>query len=142
MTDLMGLPSLKEELDRKVFDTIEWLFTGLNNGMLSEEQFSTGIDTLFMAAAGLVDEGFVQLITEAQSMSASKHSKRRLFHAPSEDEIVVVSWSPGQDKVIISKHVCGCAISGKTVDFVSPKDAAEYMRTVGSQMEDMGWIEL
>jgi hypothetical protein len=142
MSSLSELPSLREEINRKTFETIEWLFLGLNNGKLSEEQFSTGVDALFMAVAGLVDEGFIQMITEAQNMSDSKFAKRRLFRAPKVDEVLTLSWIPGEDRVIVSKRIAGIATNGTVKEFANSKDASEYMRSVGASMERRGWVEL
>lgn len=54
-------PELKDELNRKVMDTMSWLITRVGNGYISEQQFSTAVDALFMAVSGLVDREFFDL---------------------------------------------------------------------------------
>lgn len=67
MAELEGY-EVSSELNRKTYDTISWLIRGLEGGRLTKAQFSTGIDTLFMAVSGLVDGEFIHIITEAQKM--------------------------------------------------------------------------
>ena len=62
---MADLPTLREELDRKVFATLEHLFHQMKTERITMEQFSFGIDTLFMAVSGLVDKDFINIITEA-----------------------------------------------------------------------------
>lgn len=63
-----NLPTLQEELDRKVHETLTWLIHGLEIGRITKTEFSTSIDALFMAVSGLVENDFIQIITEAQKM--------------------------------------------------------------------------
>jgi hypothetical protein len=60
--------SVKDELDRKTTETIEWLLTGYDRGSLSAEQLSMGADVLFMTVSGLADKDFIHIITEIQMM--------------------------------------------------------------------------
>lgn len=69
---MADLPTLREELDRKVFATLEHLFHQVKTKRITVEQFSFGIDTLFMAVSGLVDDDFIQIITEASRL-CEKH---------------------------------------------------------------------
>lgn len=47
---------LGEELRRKSFETLQYLLSRVHGGILTEEQFNTGVDVLFMAVSGLVPE--------------------------------------------------------------------------------------
>jgi hypothetical protein len=65
----MTVPVLQDEINRKAFETIAWLTLAVTSGKISPEQFSTGIDSLFMATSGLVtDRDYIIMITEAQSL--------------------------------------------------------------------------
>jgi hypothetical protein len=66
------LPSIQDELSRKVHETLEWLLVGVERGRITKEQCSFGLDTLFMAVSGLVDKDFIKIITEAQAMCEEK----------------------------------------------------------------------
>lgn len=47
---------LGQELRRKSFEALQYLVSRVRDGILTEEQFNTGVDTLFMAVSGLVPE--------------------------------------------------------------------------------------
>ena len=63
----MSVPNLKDELDRKVFETLEYLVTRRHRKQISQQYFDGGIDCLFMAVNGLVKEEFLEIITAAQA---------------------------------------------------------------------------
>ena len=60
-------PTIKEELNRKTIETLEYLIQRRQLGHISESQISTGLDVLFMNVSGLVDDDFVNLITAADA---------------------------------------------------------------------------
>jgi hypothetical protein len=65
----MTVPVLQDEVNRKAIDTIAWLTLAVTQGKITPEQFSTGIDALFMATSGLVtDRDYIIMITEAQRL--------------------------------------------------------------------------
>jgi len=47
---------LGQELRRKSFEALQYLISRQRDGQLTEEQFNTGVDVLFMAVSGLVPE--------------------------------------------------------------------------------------
>lgn len=66
---MTGVPVLQDEINRKALETIAWLTLSVTHGKITAEQFSTGIDALFMATSGLVtDRDYIIMITEAQSL--------------------------------------------------------------------------
>ena len=61
------VPVLQDEINRKALDTLAWLTLSVHNDKITAEQFSTGVDALFMAVSGLVtDKDFIHMISEAQ----------------------------------------------------------------------------
>jgi hypothetical protein len=64
-----AVPVLQDEVNRKAFDTIAWLTLAVTQGNITPDQFSTGIDALFMATSGLVtDPDYIIMIGEAQGL--------------------------------------------------------------------------
>lgn len=47
---------LGQELRRKSFEALQYLISRTHSAQLTEEQFNTGVDVLFMAVSGLVPE--------------------------------------------------------------------------------------
>jgi hypothetical protein len=70
---MSGVPILQEEIDRKALETLEYLTMAVTHGKITPEQFSTGVDVLFMAVNGLVkDRDFIHMIGEAQALCEEK----------------------------------------------------------------------
>jgi len=64
---MTGVPVLQDEVNRKAFEALSYLTTAVHHGKITPEQFSTGVDVLFMAVSGLVtDPDFIHIISEAQ----------------------------------------------------------------------------
>lgn len=64
---MTAVPVLQDEINRKALDTLMWLTLALDQRKITPDQFSTGVDSLFMAVSGLVsDADWMQLIGEAQ----------------------------------------------------------------------------
>lgn len=65
---MTGVPVLQDEVNRKALESMSYLITALHHKKITPEQFSTGVDVLFMAVSGLVtDRDFIHIITEAQA---------------------------------------------------------------------------
>lgn len=66
---MSGVPVLQDEVNRKALDSLSYLITALHHKKITADQFSTGVDVLFMAVSGLVtDKDFIHLIGETQHM--------------------------------------------------------------------------
>lgn len=63
---MSNVPVLKEELDRKVLETLEYLVLRYKRGQITRQYFEGGIDALFMAVNGLVRNEFIEIVTEIQ----------------------------------------------------------------------------
>lgn len=74
-----SMPTIKEELDRKTLDTLEYLITKREAKEITREQISTGLDVLFMNVSGLVSEDFIELITAADEEYCKLKPAARLY---------------------------------------------------------------
>lgn len=75
---MSAVPVLQDEVNRKAIDTLTWLTLAVHHEKITAEQFSTGVDTLFMALSGLVtDPDWMQLIGEAQYIIDKEKNDRR-----------------------------------------------------------------
>ena len=137
----LSIPSVTQELERKTFMTADWLARSLDSGRITEQQFSTGIDALFMAVSGLVGGGFIDLVTSMQSFCGDdKYVIRRHFRHPDQDEILTMAWTLGEDRIIITKRVRGAVTGGKVIGYASAKEAAEFFRNCERGLRK--WVEL
>lgn len=137
------LPTLKDELDRKTFETIEYLVGAVHKGRMTQAQVSASLDTLFMAVSGLVDNDFIDIITAAQDVAGSDKSVvKRHFALPGSDIVQTVSWVPGTEKITSCRRESGMATGGTIKDYDSVAIAAKAFRVIGDAMEKKGWVEL
>jgi hypothetical protein len=135
------LPTLKEEVDRKAFETVEWLFTSLDKGKLTAAQFSTGIDTLFMAVNGLVNEGVADLITAADF--EARHEIHTISHVYIKGgNVITLSWVIGNELVEIVAYVDGVEKTRQDKFYDSPKEARESMQKAGAKFVAAGYTKL
>jgi hypothetical protein len=138
-----AIPTLKDELDRKVMETLEWLVHGRQKGLISEDAYSAGIDSLFMAVSGLVDGEFIYLITEAQILCGDhKTVLKKHFHAANEDKILTFVWTPGEEKIVTYERIGGIAVGGKLSDYKDASEAMQIFEGMSAWMTKKGWIEL
>ena len=136
-------PTLREELDRKVYDTADWLVNGLDKGRFTNEQFSMGMNTLFSTVAGLANEDFIHIVTEAQKQCAYVNVEvKRHFHSPDSDEIRTARWVPGEAKLMVTLRTCGEVTYGKSVEYASPAGARDMLDKFSDAMLKKGWYEL
>jgi hypothetical protein len=145
------LPTLREELDRKVYETLEWLIVGHEKGRLTKEQVSMGMNVLFMAVSGLVDGDFIHIITEAQNeFQANKSVVKRHFHAPEANATMTFSWVVGESNVVVTVVTkrefdleTGVAIKRSVVrDCDDATKARAYLEECSNGLLKKGWIEL
>lgn len=138
-----ALPTLRDELDRKVFETIEYLVGAVHKGRMTQAQVSASLDALFMAVSGLVDNDFINIITEAQNVAGGDKSVvKRHFVQPDNNIIQSVSWVPGTDKFVTCQRKNGYAVGGAVKEFDSVEKAARAFARLGDGFEAKGWIEL
>lgn len=138
-----ALPTLKDELDRKVFETIDYLVSAIHRGRMTKMQVSASLDALFMAVSGLVDNDFIEIITEAQKFVAGDKSVvKRHFVLPDHDIIQTVTWTPGTNKLTTCQRNSGYATGGAVKEFDSVEKAAKAFRVIGEGFERKGWVEL
>jgi hypothetical protein len=145
------LPTLREELDRKVYETLEWLIVGHEKGRLTKEQVSMGMDVLFMAVSGLVDGDFIRIITEAQNeFQTNKSVVKRHFHAPEANATMTFSWVVGESNVVVTVVTkrefgleTGVVIKRSVVrDCDDAAKTRAYLEERSNELLKRGWIEL
>ena len=87
-----GVPVLQDEVNRKALETMSYLVTALHHKKITADQFSTGVDVLFMAVSGLVtDKDFIHIVGEAQHM-IDKEKKHGSNDSKDETDIQPGAW--------------------------------------------------
>lgn len=134
--------NLKHELDRKAFETVEWLIGGFNAGRLTPEQLSTGLDALFMAVSGLADDGVVDLITAGSEIT-------KLIEAPTlrhcmlkGDKVVALTWTVASEQIEIVAYTSGVETSRQAKIYDTAKLACAAMQKAADKLAVFGYTKL
>lgn len=96
-----GIPTIREELDRKIALSLDWLIASRSNGKITDEACSVASDAIFMAASGLVNDAFMEVITSIGSWLDGEQNRPALCHVflTPEGKTLTVTWRPGADVV-------------------------------------------
>jgi hypothetical protein len=158
-----------EELRIKSFDALSYLIQSVHNCKITEEQFNTGVDTLFMAVSGLVKEPqditaesvikaalagtlprqqpkLIDIITDCQKEIENVYPvlKRVLFNF-SDGSFKVFQWQAGDSFVTCTTCVKGASSANKSrIDFDTPVKAKTALDRVASAdaLLKFGYVEV
>ena len=135
------VPQLRDELNRKSFETVEWLFTALDGGRITKEQFSTGIDALFMAVNGLANADVTELMTEADYQLRNEVVEvRRAFMSGS--TVVSMRWTVGETTVSVTTYRNGLYYKRATKPYETAKAARAALDQFETALIAKGYLKL
>lgn len=129
----------RNELNRKAFETMDWLVKGVHRGTITKDQFSIAIDTLFMTTSGLTDEKMVEIVTAAQEMCNKEPVVRKRYFCNDQGEIITFSWTVGYSSFTVLKRVMGQLVSSAKREFETPEQAIEGMEKMAVEMLKRAW---
>lgn len=163
------VPELADELRVKSFDALNHLIQSVHNAKITEEQFSTGVDALFMAVSGLVQEPapgtpklnvdtgklvspppgpkFIDIVTECSNMIEHVYpiQKRVLFNGQT-GSFKVFQWQAGDS--FVSCLTCVRSekfeITRSRLDFPEPARAKKAFDnlTANDTLRKFGYVEV
>lgn len=134
-------PDLQEELNRKSFETLDWLFSALDRGAINESQFSTGIDALFMATGGLTDRKTFNLITEASKLAGKAPIDSRHF-LKDFASVVTIAWQADESSFVTTVRTSGAPVKVIKKEFDSASKARDAMILFGDKLTAAGYHRL
>lgn len=146
---LGDVPDLQQEVNRKAFDTMSFLINACAHGKITEDQFSTGVDTLSMALNGLVTElpngiSFISMITACDAeIKAGYPTVKRVFFKRGTTDFKVFEWQAGDDFIKVKfMELAGLHI--KQVVYKTPKLAYDALKgmNAGGTLTKLGFEEL
>jgi hypothetical protein len=140
MTEQNGLLTVREELNRKTFSTVEWLCSRVETGQLSPQQFSTAIDAVWSTAAGLVDDSILEVVTTAEAIAGKDPATlRRVFHK--DGRTALAQWIVGQERITLTEHG-PAGKKEKTLNTDTPVQALQALDKLAVKLVQAGWEEL
>ncbi len=138
---MSGLPTIKEELDRKAFETVEWLFTSLDRGKLTPAQFSTGVDALFMAINGLAAEDVCDLMTAADH--EARHEVPSIKHTLLKaNKAVALTWTVGSELLAVVGYTDGVESTRQVKIYDTAKEACSAIQKASDKLVEAGYLKL
>lgn len=131
-----SIPTVKQELDRKVGDTLDWMMRRHKDGSISDEALSVASDGLFMAVSGLADDELMTVMTAIGSyLPSTKAAPQHRVFTKSGD-MLVVRWRPGECQV----HYIAGASTRKT-EHDSPALAHSAFKNIHTKLAQRGYKE-
>jgi hypothetical protein len=130
---------LREELDRKTFDTIEWLTDQVRAGNLTECQYSTGIDAVWSVANGLVGDSILEIVTAATELTKKKGMEKRVFTR--NGAVSVLTWHVG-DEFFTTATVNALSNKARRIEGGTAAMALQTLNTLAEKLLAAGWEEI
>lgn len=140
------------ELKRKAMETLQWLINGVHNATITEEQFNTGIDTLFMTASGLVPEKpgvfegrFIDMITACQEEAQNAFPVvKRVLYNHEQGNFKAFRWQAGDNFITCTTCMKGTAPTINRLQFDTAAKASQAIARVAdaSSIKQLGYVEV
>lgn len=138
---MSAVPELKDEINRKALESIQYLITSVHAGRITPHQFSTGIDALWMAVAGLINEDIIDLITAAgDEAPKDQEIKKRVFIKAR--ETIVVDRVVGDDKLYVRSYFDADLTNTKCQPCTDAAHARDNVVRLAEKLLTAGYTEI
>lgn len=138
---MSGIPTTREELDRKTYETLEWLIERREQGQISDDQFHTGVDATFNTVSGLVSEDIFRLVSEASTIVARRSTIHKKVFVMS-GFTSVVNWKANTTTIlhVICKN--GEQVREMPKTYASAMETKSAFENSSKDYLKNGWTEL
>ncbi len=139
-----ALPTTREELNRKTFETVEWLTLRFEQAQITEDEFRVALNAVWMTAAGLVDREFLTLMGDVRALidTEGKSVKTRHFIKVGSSDTLRIRWQVGTSDVAVDRQSDGLSFGGSVISRATPKEALELMNKIAERFLREGYREL
>lgn len=141
MSNASGVPVLQDEINRKAFETMDWLVGSLVGGRMSARQFSTGVDALFMGVAGLVGRDIMEMMSMATYRADSSAQAEKVFLVKG-DAVMRLMWMVGEREVWQEVFRNASSIASKSHIFADSAAARDGLQKLTERMVSAGYVAL
>jgi len=134
------VPQLREELDRKVMEALEWLQHAQATARISDAQASVAVDAVFKAVSGLVDEKFTEIITNMSALyDGVPKLVRVLLNA---NKVVKFEWGIGLSRIEVVVYTDGKESTRQIKEYDTPAEAKAAADKSIAKLKSLGYIQL
>jgi hypothetical protein len=140
-------PTLKEELDRKTLDALEWLDGAHERGEIDDHALGAGAHAIFTAVMGLVDKDISEIVTQLSAKAPRKPPVLQKIFANSKGLVVKVVMRARSERVTLMKG----SMKGLTADkdwrsqnktFDDHMDAREWFKELDKKLQANGYVRI
>ena len=119
-------PELHDEIVRKAFETIEKMETDKSSGKITAVQYSYGVDILWSALAGLVDDDFMRAL---EMMGENRRApETKLFFFDEKTGIVIRIVNDHAGKLTYTTFAPGKNAENKVFDYKQEIKPMEHVK--------------
>lgn len=143
------LPTLEEELHRKAWETLGELLQKHELGKITQAQLDTGLDALFGALAGLIEQDFMDTIAAASKEFQRKDGSyaQRILLANRAGDVVLIERETGEGTFYVKNKPAadgwGSVIKRACEDAGNPsQEAQQQMEAVARKLIAAGYGRL
>ena len=95
------VPTAKEELNRKAFETLEGLLLARDQEKINDDQLDVAVDAIFGCVGGLAEDPLLEVISEIKLQTKRTYKERHLLVSKS-GTLYLIERVIGAGKVVVS----------------------------------------
>lgn len=140
--DFWAVPQLKDELERKSIETLDWIVQQSLAGQMADSEVKVALQTVFSLVSGLVSNDITAAIGSVRADTLAKTLVRKVFHRPGDPRLFVVRWEVGSSEVVVTRidRATG-AIARKPIKRGDSREAREALDSLVKQMTQVQGLE-
>lgn len=140
-------PTLKEELDRKTLDALEWLDGAHERGEIDDHALGTGAHAIFTAVTGLVDREIGEIITQLSAKAPRKTPLLQKVFANSVGNVVKAVMRARSERATLMKGVMKDLADGEDWRFLNKTfddhmDARRWFEGLDKKLQANGYVRI
>lgn len=139
--DSNAVPELRDELERKTVETLDWIVQQHATGQMSMPQAKVACQSVFNVASGLVSGDVMSAITGMGVSSMANELIRHVFVDFAKNAVFVVQWRVGDEHVDL---IAKTATDQRTKQYLqnTPAEARAHMELLCATLSARGAQEI
>ena len=121
------IASIKEDLERKSLETLEWLINRFSDGQIGTGELRIGLQTVFNLTSGLVGPDVYEVIEMAKPDQVKPFVECRVYSTEGTPRLFAIKRETGSSSLTITGQstLGDKKIASKTYECDSPREAAQ-----------------
>lgn len=134
----MKVPQLRDELERKTVETLEWIIERASSGQMTPAETKVAIQTTFSVVSGLVGKDIMSAMETVEADPLADTVIRRVFTKEGTPKMFVASWRVGSKTFrVTGQSLAGTReIKHKDYEFDDPRTAQARFESICQHLRD------